>query len=311
MDSLDTLRIVLRVAELGGFARAADSLALSKAAVSIAVQRLEASLGTQLFHRTTRRVQLTADGQAFYERARDLLDDMDELHGMFQRDGGALKGRLRVDMPAGMASRFVIPRLPEFLDRYPELSIEISGTDRRVDVVREGFDCVVRVGTLDDSSLVARPLGAIRLINCASPDYLRRHGTPRSIEDLRDHRLVHYAGTLGQRPVGFEYPDGGGHAALPMAGSVTVNNGAAYEAAAMAGLGIIQVPAMAMQSRLAAGELVEVLPDCPPPPMPVTLLYAQRRNLPRRVRVFMDWIAQVLEPQLEPLPSSPRSALPA
>lgn len=311
MDSLDTLRIVLRVAELGGFARAADSLALSKAAVSIAVQRLEASLGTQLFHRTTRRVQLTADGQAFCERARDLLDDMDELHGMFQRDGGALKGRLRVDMPAGMASRFVIPRLPEFLDRYPELSIEISGTDRRVDVVREGFDCVVRVGTLDDSSLVARPLGAIRLINCASPDYLRRHGTPRSIEDLRDHRLVHYAGTLGQRPVGFEYPDGGGHAALPMAGSVTVNNGAAYEAAAMAGLGIIQVPAMAMQSRLAAGELVEVLPDCPPPPMPVTLLYAQRRNLPRRVRVFMDWIAQVLEPHLEPVPSSPRSALPA
>ncbi len=311
MDSLDTLRIVLRVAELGGFARAADSLALSKAAVSIAVQRLEASLGTQLFHRTTRRVQLTADGQAFYERARDLLDDMDELHGMFQRDGGALKGRLRVDMPAGMASRFVIPQLPEFLDRYPELSIEISGTDRRVDVVREGFDCVVRVGTLDDSSLVARPLGAIRLINCASPDYLRRHGTPRSIEDLRDHRLVHYAGTLGQRPVGFEYPDGGGHAALPMAGSVTVNNGAAYEAAAVAGLGIIQVPAMAMQSRLAAGELVEVLPGCPPPPMPVTLLYAQRRNLPRRVRVFMDWIAQVLEPHLEPMPSSPRSALPA
>ncbi|KAA0183061.1 LysR family transcriptional regulator [Cupriavidus gilardii] len=301
MDSLDTLRIVLRIAELGGFARAADSLDLSKAAVSIAVQRLEASLGTQLFHRTTRRVQLTADGQAFYERARDLLDDMDELHGMFQRDGGALKGRLRVDMPAGMASMFVIPRLPEFLDRHPELSIEISGTDRRVDVVREGFDCVVRVGTLEDSSLVARPLGAMRLINCASPGYLRRHGGPRTIDDLRDHRLVHYASTLGQRPLGFEYPDGAGHAAMPMAGAVTVNNGAAYEAAAVAGLGIIQAPATAMQARLAAGELVEVLPDFRPPAMPVTLLYAQRRNLPRRVRVFMDWIAQVLAPHLEPV----------
>lgn len=301
MDSLDTLRIVLRVAELGGFARAADSLDLSKAAVSIAVQRLEASLGTQLFHRTTRRVQLTADGQAFYERARDLLDDMDELHGMFQRDGGALKGRLRVDMPAGMAALFVMPRLPEFLDRHPDLSIEISGTDRRVDVVREGFDCVLRIGTLEDSSLVARPLGAVRLINCASPGYLRRHGTPRTIEDLRHHRLVHYASTLGQRPLGFEYPDGDGHAAMPMAGAVTVNNGAAYEAAAVAGLGIIQVPATAMQARLAAGELVEVLPDFPPPPMPVALLYAQRRNLPRRVRVFMDWIAQVLAPHLEPV----------
>ncbi|WP_422650844.1 LysR family transcriptional regulator [Cupriavidus sp. H18C1] len=302
MDSLDTLRIVLRVAELGGFARAADSLDLSKAAVSIAVQRLEASLGTQLFHRTTRRVQLTADGQAFYERARDLLDDMDELHGMFQRDGGALKGRLRVDMPAGMASMFVIPRLPEFLDRHPELSIEISGTDRRVDVVREGFDCVMRIGTLEDSSLVARPLGVVRLINCASPGYLRRHGTPRTIEDLRHHRLVHYASTLGQRPLGFEYPDGDGHAAMPMAGAVTVNNGAAYEAAAVAGLGIIQVPATAMQARLAAGELVEILPDFAPPPMPIALLYAQRRNLPRRVRVFMDWIAQILAPHLEPLP---------
>jgi DNA-binding transcriptional LysR family regulator len=301
MDSLDTLRIVLRVAELGGFARAADSLELSKAAVSIAVQRLEASLGTQLFHRTTRRVQLTADGQAFYERARDLLDDMDELHGMFQRDGGALKGRLRVDMPAGMASMFVIPRLPEFLDRHPELSIEISGTDRRVDVVREGFDCVIRIGTLEDSSLVARPLGAVRLINCASPGYLRRHGTPRTIEDLRHHRLVYYAGTLGQRPLGFEYPDGDGHAAMPMAGAVTVNNGAAYEAAAVAGLGIIQVPATAMQARLAAGELVEILPDIAPPPMPIALLYAQRRNLPRRVRVFMDWIAQILAPHLEPV----------
>lgn len=302
MDSLDTLRIVLRVAELGGFARAADSLDLSKAAVSIAVQRMEASLGTQLFHRTTRRVHLTADGQAFYERARDLLDDMDELHGMFQRDGGALKGRLRVDMPAGMASMFVIPRLPEFLDRHPELSIEISGTDRRVDVVREGFDCVMRIGTLEDSSLVARPLGVVRLINCASPGYLRRHGTPRTIEDLRHHRLVHYASTLGQRPLGFEYPDGDGHAAMPMAGAVTVNNGSAYEAAAVAGLGIIQVPATAMQARLAAGELVEILPDFAPPPMPIALLYAQRRNLPRRVRVFMDWIAQILAPHLEPLP---------
>src|SRR5690606_21229125 len=163
MDTLDSLRIFLRVAEQGSFARAADSLGLSKAAASIAIQRLETSLGTQLLHRTTRKVQLSHDGRALYERARDLVDDMDELRGMFRRDARDLRGRLRVDMSSGVARGLVIPRLPVFLARHPGLSVELSGSDRRVDVVREGFDCVLRVGALVDSSLVARPLGRMRL----------------------------------------------------------------------------------------------------------------------------------------------------
>ncbi|MCC5071777.1 LysR family transcriptional regulator [Xanthomonas campestris] len=300
MDTMDTLRAFLRVAELGSFTRAAETLGLPKASVSTAVQRLEASLGTQLLHRTTRRVQLTADGTAFYQRSRDLLDDMDELQGMFQRDHSQLRGRLRVDMSAGIARQFVIPALPAFLAQHPQLEIEISGTDRRVDLVREGFDCVVRVGTVEDTSLVGRPLGVLRIINVGSAQYLAQRGVPQTLEDLAQHDLVHYVSTLGQRSPGFEYHDGAQYHWLPMRGPVTVNNGDAYLAAARAGLGIIQAPASPLQAHLDSGALVEVLAQMAPEPMPVTLLYAQRRHLPQRVRLFMDWIAQVMAPYLEP-----------
>ncbi len=301
MDSLGTLRVFLRVAELGGFTRAADVLGLPKASVSTAVQQLEASVGTQLLHRTTRRVQLTADGATFYQRSRDLVDDMDELQGMFQQETTQLRGRLRVDMTGGLARGLVIPRLPEFLADHPQLEVEISSTDRRVDLVHEGFDCVIRGGAVHDTSLVARPLGLMRMVNCASPAYLAQRGTPASIEDLAQHDLVHYVGNLGQRPLGFEYRQGDGYRTVAMGGPVTVNNGDAYAAAAQAGLGIIQVPALGVRGLIDSGALVEILADFPSEPMPVTLVYAQRRHLPQRVRAFMDWVAQVLTPYLEPI----------
>lgn len=298
MDRLDHLRSFLRVAELGSFTAAAEQLGLPKASVSLAVQRLEAEVGVQLLHRTTRRVRLSADGEQFRQRARDLLDDMEDLQGMFRRDTGQLKGRLRVDMSSGLARQLVIPRLPDFLDRHPGLEIELSGTDRRVDLVREGFDCVLRVGPLDDNTLVARPLGVMHIVNCASPAYLAARGVPRTVADLTTHALVHYVGTLGQRSPGFEYHDGQAYRSLPMGGAITVNSGEAYSAAALAGLGIIQVPLLGARAALAAGTLVEVLPDCVAEPMPVTLLYAQRRHLPRRVAAFMDWVAALLAPEL-------------
>src|SRR5688500_15985936 len=182
MDQLDAMRIFVRVAEMAGFTRAADSLGLPKASVSGAVQQLEAALGARLLHRTTRRVQLTHDGQAYYERCKDLLTDIEELQAMFTPSEQGLNGRLRVDMSSGIARNIVLPRLPEFLQRHPQLAIELSSTDRRVDVVREGFDCVLRVGALADSNLIARRLGAFPIANCASPDYLRRHGVPQSLQ---------------------------------------------------------------------------------------------------------------------------------
>ncbi|MDB5974799.1 MAG: LysR family transcriptional regulator [Nevskia sp.] len=299
MNRLDAMQIFVRVAELASFTRAAESLGLPKASASNAVQQLESALGARLLHRTTRKVQLTQDGQAFYERSKDLLADMDELQSMFQQGEQALRGRLRVDMPSGIARAYIVPRLPKFLQAHPQIELELSSTDRRVDLVREGFDCVVRVGALGDANLIARPLGRLRIGNFASPAYLRRHGTPRALEDLAGHQLIHYTVSFGSRPDGFEYLDGDTYRTLPMAGALTVNSTDAYQEACLVGLGLIQAPAMAHQHLLAQGLLVEVLPQYRAEPMPLSLLYANRRNLSKRVQVFMNWIAETLRPHVD------------
>lgn len=299
MKTIEGLQIFVRVAELSSFTQAAEQLALPKARVSTVVQQLEGQLGTRLLHRTTRKVQLTQDGQAFYERCKDLLADVDELQGMFQQGVQSLRGRLRVDMPTLIARDQVIPRLPEFLAAHPQLSIELSSTDRRVDVVREGFDCVLRVGELVDAGLVARPVGELQQINCASPAYLARHGTPETLDDLASHRLVHYVPTLGAKPRGWEYVHDGRTRSLAMPGALIVNSTEAYQAACVAGLGLVQAPAAGLASWVARGLLVEVMPQHRAPSLPVTLLYANRRNLPQRVQVFMAWLVQTLAPYLD------------
>lgn len=295
MNQVEAMQVFVRVAELASFTRAAEDLGLPKASASLAVQQLEGALGARLLHRTTRKVELTQDGQSCYERCKDLLAELDELSTLFQGPQ-ALRGRLRVDLPSGMARNHVVPRLNEFLQAHPGIELELSTTDRRVDLVREGFDCVLRVGTLADSSLVARRLGELRMVNCASPDYLARHGTPRTLQDLASHRLVHYAGVFGGPPDGFEHHDGTAWRSLPVAGALTVNSSEAYEAACLAGLGIIQAPAMGMRRLIEQGALVEVLPRHPAAPMPMSFVYAHKRNLSRRVRVFMDWVEEVLRP---------------
>ncbi len=289
------MHIFTRVAELASFTQAADALGLPKASVSTAVQQLEAELGARLLHRTTRKVQLTQDGQAFYERCKDLLADVDEVQTMFQQQGAQnLRGRVRIDMSTGMARNAVIPRLPELLALHPLLELELSSTERRVDLVREGFDCVLRVGPLLDTSLIARPLPPLRMVNVASPAYLQAHGTPHTLADLVHHKLVHYASTLGAKPGGFEYTEDGELRSLAMPGAVTVNTADAYTAACAAGLGIIQAPVVGVRVLVQQGLLVEVLPQHAAPPMPQTLLYANRRNLSQRVRVVMDWLAEVV-----------------
>lgn len=296
MNPLDRMQIFARVAELASFTQAAQVLGIPKASASLAVQQLEAQLGTRLLHRTTRRVQLTQDGQAYLERCKDLLADVDELQTMFhQPEGSALRGRVRIDMSTGVARQLVLPRLPEFLQRHPLLEVELSSTDRRVDVVREGFDCVIRVGPVAEPGLVARPLGHVRVATCASPAYLARMGTPHSLEDLARHELVHYVSTLGTRSQGFETLEGGEPRHHPMAGRVTVNSAEAYLGACAAGLGLIQAPLLGVQELIDRGLLVEVMPSHPAPPRAVTLLYAHRRHLPQRVRVVMDWLAQVVQ----------------
>jgi len=301
MNQLEAMQIFVRVADLASFTQAADSMGLPKASVSAAVQQLERLLGTRLLHRTTRKVQMTQDGQVFYERSKDVLADFEEMQMLFRSDPASLRGRLRVDMPLAVARDVVLPNLPEFLRAHPDLEIELSSTDRRVDLVREGFDCVLRVGTLSDSSLIARPLGEYRLINCASPEYLAQYGTPKTLADLATHRLVHYVPILGARSPGFEYVDPADPArtiALPIAGALTVNNSVSYLSACLAGLGITQAPEAGLRTYLMNGQLVEILPEFRPAPMPVWLLYPNRRQLPRRVQVFMTWFEKLMQERL-------------
>lgn len=218
---------------------------------------------------------------------------------MFQQRGTqSLSGRVRIDMSTGIASQIILPRLPELLKVHPQLEVELGSTERRVDLVREGFDCVVRAGSVGDAGLIARPLGHLRLTNLASAGYIEQYGRPRKLADLARHRLVHFAGTLGSRSTGFEYMEGDKDKRVAMAGAVTVNNAEAYAAACLAGLGIIQAPVIAMRQHLSQGRLVEVLPKFQARPMPLNLLYANRRNLPVRVRVVMDWMAGVVADRL-------------
>lgn len=295
MDKIHAMQLFVRVAELASFSRAAESLSLPRGSVSRQIQALEDALGTRLLHRTTRRVQLTQDGMVYYERARDLLANLDELDTLFQRDPASISGRLRVDMPVPVATKMVIPRLPAFLQQYPGVELELSSSDRLVDVIQEGFDCVVRIGELSDSGLVAKPLGQLTVLNCASPDYLTRFGWPESPEELASHALVHYVPTMGIRPQGFEIWRDGQSQWIKTGGVVTVNSTESYHAACLAGLGIIQAPRIGVREALRSGKLVEVLPQYRARPMPVSLIWPHRRNLSRRVHLFMAWLSEIMK----------------
>ncbi|MFC4726936.1 LysR substrate-binding domain-containing protein [Coralloluteibacterium thermophilus] len=310
MHLLDAMQVFLRVAELGSFTRAAETLGRPKASVSLAVQRLEAELGTRLLHRTTRRVGLTRDGEMLARRAHDLLGDLDELRDLFRADARGLRGRLRVGMSTRFAERTVLPRLHDFLAAHPDLELELSTTDRFVDLVAEGFDCVVRGGTPTDSRLVARPLGTYALGNFASPAYLARHGIPRTPADLAGHVLVRYANPLGSDD-GFDYVEDGRVRRVPMRSRVSVDGAAAYDAACIAGLGLIQTPRMSVAPQLAAGTLVEVLPEYVPPPLRIALLYPHRRHLSPRVRAFADWLEGLLREAHDLQPARPMAGAPS
>jgi DNA-binding transcriptional LysR family regulator len=300
MDELDTIQVFLKVAELASFSGAARQLGLPNATVSAAVRQLEQELGVRLLQRTTRRVQMTQEGEAFHARSSALLDEFDDMRAMFRQGADSLTGRLRVDMSVGMATSVVLPRLGEFLDRHPQLQVDLGTADRRVDIVREGYDCVLRAGTLADSSLVARPLGSYRMINCASPAYLARYGTPRTLDDLAAHRIVHYDAALsGSSPV-WDWFDGRESHVAPVGAALTVNGTAAYAMACLSGLGIAQILEAGVRDKLLDGSLVEVMADFRPASMPVSFIYPSRRHVPARALVFMDWVAGLLAPWLEP-----------
>jgi DNA-binding transcriptional LysR family regulator len=285
---LDALQVFVRVAELRSFTEAARQLGIPKARASAQVQRLEEALGTQLLQRTTRVVRLTSEGEQLLECAPGFLADAEEIGSLFHA-GRALRGRVRVELPVVVALDFVVPRLPELLARHPQLRVEVCASDRVTAAVREGFDLVLRIGPVHEEGLVGRRIGVSPLVNCASPSYLERHGTPRALADLSSHFVVHYAADPAPT---FEYLDGGTLRELPMSSLVTVDNFEVYEAACVAGLGIAQLPRQSLDRR--RGEVVEILPEYTARPVPITLLHTHGRAVPRRVQVVKAWLTGIL-----------------
>ncbi|MCC7634815.1 LysR family transcriptional regulator [Stenotrophomonas rhizophila] len=300
MDKLDQYRIFVQVAEMGSFIKAAHALDVPRASVSAAVQQLESAMGTRLLHRTTRQVRPTADGVQLLERVRLLLCDAEDIEQLFHASQRRVSGRLNVDVPSRIARRLIAPALPGFLRRYPGLQLALGSTDRAIDLVHEGVDCAVRIGALHDSSLVARPLGHIALINCASPGYLREHGVPAGADDLlQGHLSVGYASPSTGRELPWDYVVSGQERLVAVPSQVIVNNAESYIACCVAGMGLIQIPRFDVQHLLDRGELVEVMPGFRAAPMQVSLVYPSRRQRSRRLNAFIEWFEALLRPHLD------------
>jgi DNA-binding transcriptional LysR family regulator len=261
MDRFQAMQVFRRIVELGGFGRAADDLGLPRATVSLLIQQLESHLGVQLLQRTTRQVRATLDGEAYYQRCGQLLDELDDLENSVSTQRSQPRGTLRVDMPIAFGCTWIVPNLPAFYRRYPQLQLDLGFHDRQVHLQREGVDCAIRAGTIVDQALVARPIVRLHQVTCASPGYLVRAGTPQRLEAPSE---------------------------------LTVNNADAYVTACEAGLGLIQAPRYHVQRQLAEGRLVQVLAEHPVPSWPISVVYPPHRQLSPRVRVFIDWVIELL-----------------
>ncbi|WP_024275293.1 MULTISPECIES: LysR family transcriptional regulator [unclassified Hyphomicrobium] len=295
MDRIELFRVFARVVECSSFTRAADTLGMPRSSVSAAVLELEERVGTRLLHRTTRQVSPTQDGVAFYERCLRVIADVEETEGLFRQTAAKPSGKLKVDVPGRIGRLIVAPALPDFLDTYPEISIELGVTDRAVNLVEDSIDCVLRVGPLTDSVLIARPMGRLTLINVASPSYLRRHRIPKTPADLTEHWAIQYASPSTGRTEDWEWFEDGILRTLSMRSRVTVNSAEAYIACALAGLGLIQIPAFDVRRYIEAGELCEVMPTYRAAPMPITLLYPHRQHLSRRLQIFAEWLEKLIK----------------
>jgi len=295
MDLLHGIRVFQAVVETGSFTAAAGRLALSAPMASRAVAELESHLGARLLHRSTRRTTLTETGRAYYERTRDLLAELDEVDASVRAASVHPRGRLRVNAALAFGVRHLAPVLPEFMRRYADLEVDLTLTDRVVDLIEDGVDVAIRIGRLLPSSYVARPIAPVRLITCASLDYLERHGRPVRPEDLGAHRCLSYSyATEGDL---WEYTRGGETVAVRVSGPLRANNGDALRDAALAGLGIVLQQDFLVGPDTAGGRLVALLEDWAPPAGGIHAIYPSRRHLSAGVRAFVDFLVERFAPR--------------
>ncbi|WP_312633962.1 LysR family transcriptional regulator [Pseudescherichia sp.] len=294
MDRIQSMQVFLRVAEAGSFVRAAETLSLPSSTVTSTIKSLEKYLQVRLLNRTTRRVSLTPEGMQYLGECREILSLIEHAESGLKDSGRRPQGRLRVDMPGGVAHFIVMPKLKDFYRLYPDIYLMIGVSDRQVNHVQEGVDCVIRTGEINNSTLVARPLGRFRWITCASPDYLKEYGIPETPDDLSEHRAIHYFSGSARRSNELHFVRDSETQSLPVNGDGAVNETGLYIKMCLEGFGLAQLAENIVSEHLQKGTLVEVLADWQPPSVPVTLLYPHQRFLSPTIRAFADWIADII-----------------
>lgn len=292
MNQLQAIRVFARVVETGSFTKAADTLELPKTTVSKLIRELESHLGVRLLQRTTRRLTVTADGASYYQLSTPLLHQLEDIDQGFSQAQGLPRGKIRVDIGGSTASLVVIPALPEFFARYPDIQVQLGVSDRPVDLVSERVDCVIRGGPLVEQALAARRLGEVSWTTCATPAYLDRYGTPSHPKDLEKHQLVTYHSASTGRVIPAVFQRKGERHLIEGSGLISVNESNAHLAAGVAGLGIIHTFSYTVKAHVQRGELVPVLSDWRPDAYPFHVLYPPNRHLSNRVRVFIDWLVE-------------------
>ncbi len=293
MDQLLAMRAFSRVVEAGSFTRAAESLDMPNATMSKLVQELEAHLGVKLLQRTTRKVTVTPEGQDYYAKATRVLRDLEDIDSSFSVARGKPRGNLRIDIGGLSARAVLIPLLPDFMARYPDIRIDLGVADRAVDLIGDNVDCVIRGGQLDNSSLVARSIGEAVMVTCATPAYLKQYGVPAYPDELKNgHRLVGYISTQTGRAVPLRFEHKGERTEIKIEHRIGINESNAHLAACVAGLGIVQTFAHAVNGALQDGSLVEILKKWRPSPYPFHVVYPQNRYVTHRLRVFIDWLLE-------------------
>jgi len=294
MDKLQAMEVFVRVVETGGVTRAADSLRLPKATAATLIQKLEAALGVRLLNRTTRRVSVTPDGAAYYERCVAILEQVRETEESLAKQHATPRGRLRVNVPTLMARSVFVPALPQFFARYPDIELALACSERRVDLIEEGIDCAVWSGEIEESSIVARRVGFLYFATCAAPSYIAAHGQPGHPDDLTQHRCINHFSPRTGRMSDWVFSKDGARVQTALRGHIALEDENSYVAAAEAGLGIAQIPAFVLKEAMERGSLELVLGDWFPEPSPLYVVYPQRRHLSSKLRAFVDWVAELL-----------------